>query len=77
MTSSPLFESSHSLLDEDDLVGDGLVPLYLQLHVVVVLGGRQSSSNVKRGGRSADAVGGNSATAQFSRCSGEEKETKF
>lgn len=35
--SVPLFESAHGLLDEDDLVSDGLVPLDFQLHVVVVL----------------------------------------
>lgn len=33
----PLFESTHGLLDEDDLVGDRRVPLDLQLHVMVVL----------------------------------------
>lgn len=33
----PLFEATHGLLDEDDLVGDRLVPLDLQLHVMVVL----------------------------------------
>lgn len=33
----PHFKSASSLLDEDDLVSDGLVPLDLQLHVMVVL----------------------------------------
>lgn len=36
----PVFESPDDLLEEDDPVGDGLVPLHLQQHVVVVLGGR-------------------------------------
>lgn len=47
MTCLPLFESTHSLLDEDDLVGDGLVPLNLQLHVVVVLS-RRSGGNINK-----------------------------
>ncbi|TNN61987.1 hypothetical protein EYF80_027822 [Liparis tanakae] len=34
---SPVYESTHSLLDEDDLVRYARVPLDLQLHVVVVL----------------------------------------
>lgn len=33
----PVFKAAHDLLDEDDLVGDGLVPLDLQQHVMVVL----------------------------------------
>lgn len=33
----PVFEPTHNLLDEDDFVCDGFVPLDLQQHVVVVL----------------------------------------
>lgn len=36
----PVFESPDDLLEEDDSVGNGLVPLHLQQHVMVVLGGR-------------------------------------
>ena len=37
MTLSPVLETSHHLLAQDDLVCDGLVPLDLQQHVMVVL----------------------------------------
>lgn len=36
----PVFKPPDDLLEEDDSVGDGLVPLHLQQHVVVVLEGR-------------------------------------
>lgn len=36
-TCLPLFKPAHSLLDEDDLVSDGRIPLNFQLHVMVVL----------------------------------------
>lgn len=48
MKCAPLFESTHSLLDEDDLVSDGFVPLNLQLHVVVVLSRRLGGNINKR-----------------------------
>ena len=38
----PVFEAPDDLLEEDDYVGDGLVPLHLQQHVMVVLEGRAS-----------------------------------
>lgn len=38
----PVFEAPDDLLEEDDSVGDGLVPLHLQQHVMVVLEGRAS-----------------------------------
>lgn len=36
----PVFEPPDDLLEEDDSVGNGLVPLHLQHHVMVVLEGR-------------------------------------
>jgi hypothetical protein len=36
----PVFEAPDDFLEEDDSVGDGLVPLHLQQHVMVVLKGR-------------------------------------
>lgn len=44
----PLSKSTHRLLDEDDLVSNGLVPFDLQLHVVVVLarGKQRQSRNI-------------------------------
>lgn len=36
----PVFESPDDLLEEDDSVSNGLVPLHLQQHVMVVLEGR-------------------------------------
>lgn len=37
---TPVFEAPDDLLEEDDSVRDGLVPLHLQQHVMVVLQGR-------------------------------------
>lgn len=42
--SLPLFKSTDSLLDQDDFVSNGLVPLDLQLHVVVVLMKRRAET---------------------------------
>ena len=36
----PVFEAPDDFLEEDDSVGDSLVPLHLQQHVMVVLEGR-------------------------------------
>lgn len=44
----PFFKPTHSLLDKDDLVGDGVVPLYLQLHVVVILKGDKVANKDKK-----------------------------
>lgn len=38
----PVFEAPDDFLEEDDSVGDGLVPLHLQQHVMVVLEGKAS-----------------------------------
>lgn len=42
--SVPVFEPPDDLLEENDSVGDGLVPLHLEQRVVAVLGGQSSSA---------------------------------
>lgn len=42
---SPLSVPTDALLDQDDLIGDGFVPLYLQLHVMVVLKNSRTVEN--------------------------------
>lgn len=45
---APVFEPPDDLLEEDDSVSDGFVPLHFQQHVMVVLGGRAPEQHPTR-----------------------------